>query len=194
MDRVIERADDGQLLGLVARAKDGDNEAVAHLLASYRPLLLSSVGRLKRYLEGDILGGEDLEQEATKITIELIQEYRPANAAHFGSYLKQKLRWRLINYVRRERSRRSRSAHLDDGLCETIVEELRTVASPEIANPRLRSAIKQLSPKQRSVIFKLYWQDRTAEEVAAELNVTKESVRALSKRAEARIRRVVSSP
>lgn len=187
--RRVDGHSDGEVSNLITRAKDGDKEAVESLLVRYRPLLLNNVRRLRRYIQGDVLSGDDLEQEATKIAIELFREYVPEAAGHFGSYLKQKLRWRLINYVRRERNRMRSSVTLDGDVCDNLVGELRAREGLEVSNPRLRAAMKHLSPKQRSVIFKMYWQERTAQEIASELNVTDESVRALRRRAEERIRK-----
>lgn len=192
MKESISDVEDGRLLDLVARAQSGDNGALSDLLDRYRPLLLGNVRKVGRYLEGNVLEREDLEQEATKIAAELIQEFDPQSTPHFGSFLKQKLRWRLINYLRRERSRMKRNVELDVDACDRLIQTLETKPSPEIANPRLRAAVKRLSPKQKSVLFKLYWQDRTADEVASEMGVTDVSVRALKRRAEERIRHVIA--
>ncbi len=189
MERDSYHSNDVEIRELIAKVKDGDREAIELLLTRYRPLLLDNVRRLKAHLKGDVLGREDLEQEAAKIAIELIQEFEPGAVDRFGSYLKQKLRWRLINYVRRERNKMRRSVELDDDLRDNLAEELRLKDSLEVSNPRLRAAMKQLSPKQRSIIFKLYWQDQTTREVATELSVTHESVRTLLRRAEEKIKK-----
>lgn len=178
-----------EVLDLVARAKDGDAQAMELLLGRYQPLLLDNTRKLKARLKGEVLEGHDLEQEAAKIAIELVREYEPGTASSFGSYLKQKLHWRLVNYVRRERKRRGRQTELDNSVADRLVAEMRTRTSLEVRDPRLRSAMKGLSPKQRSVLFKIYWEDRTTGETAEELNVTDTSVRALRRRAEEKIKR-----
>lgn len=177
-----------EVVDLVARARVGDASALELLLERYRPLLLDNVGKLEARLKGQVLEYQDLEQEAVKIAIELVREYKPGKA-NFGSYLKQKLHWRLVNYIRRERKRRGRQTELDSDLNDRLVAEMRTQTSFEVRNPRLRAAMRSLSPKQRSVLFKLYWEDSSTEETATDLDVTDKSVRSLRRRAEANIKR-----
>lgn len=180
--------DDGIVMELVMKAQNGDSAALEALLLRYRPLMLKHIRKMRRHLDDGVLERDDLQQEAARMAIELIHEY-VAQGGSFGSYLKQKLRWRLINYVRRERDRAGRQVELDNEVGDRLVAELEE-GDIGVANPRLRSALRQLSPKQRSVLFKLYWEEKTTRQVAEELRVTDESVRALKRRAEARIRKV----
>jgi RNA polymerase sigma factor (sigma-70 family) len=179
---------EGNTIDLVARAKTGDRLALEALLERYRPLLFDNISNLESRLKGSTLEGEDLGQEAVKIAIELVGEYEPGKVS-FGAYLKHKLHWRLVNYVRRERKKSGRLVILDEGIKDGLVEEMRAKASLEVRNPRLRAAMKDLSPRQRSVLFKLYWEEKTAAQTASDLNVAGKSVQSLRRRAERQIKK-----
>ena len=191
------------LTRLVAEARAGDERALDALLVQYKPLLISLVAPLRSWLVGS-LDGDDLQQQANLIFIELVKEFQTPSAGDFGSYLKDKLKWRLLNYLRRERRKTLRQAILGDDIVETLAEQPRPAigiaptsgarmglditTAVDINNPRLRAALRRLSPKQKSVIFRLYWQGKSVEEIAAELSVSKQSVTGLRRRAEDRIR------
>ncbi|MBI4317157.1 MAG: sigma-70 family RNA polymerase sigma factor [Chloroflexi bacterium] len=181
---------DGTTTQLLAEARGGDDGALGLLLVRYRPLLASIVRQMGGHSNG-ILDADDLRQEAAKAFVELVKEFDSPSPTDFGSYLRQKLKWRLTNYLRRERRKSGRQAPLGKEVLDTLVEEMKPAFDLDINNPRLRAALRSVSPKQRSIIFRLYWQDRSVQEVAAELNLSTQSVTALRRRAEKRIKKMV---
>jgi RNA polymerase sigma factor (sigma-70 family) len=57
----------------------------------------------------------------------------------------------------------------------------RRAAEPErtdatLVRPEVLEAMRQLDPRQRAIVFFTYWQDRTTNEIAAELDVTPRTV------------------
>ncbi len=42
--------------------------------------------------------------------------------------------------------------------------------------PEVRAAVRSLEPRQRAIVFFTFWQDRTAADIAAELNITTRTV------------------
>jgi RNA polymerase sigma factor (sigma-70 family) len=55
------------------------------------------------------------------------------------------------------------------------------MAAPELVEtshvrPEVLAAMGQLNPRQRAIVFFTYWQDRTSDEIAAELDITRRTV------------------
>ncbi len=173
-----------RVLELVRRAQRGSPEAMEQLLKLYTPLVLKETRRFRRADKMDLcLSAEDVRQEAALHLIRLVKEFNETSGVHFGSYLKQKLRWRLHNYLRRERRRVLATTGLDSPEVERLAGELDQVTEFDLDNPRLRAAFRQLSPRQRLVLAKMFWQDKTTREIATELGVTPQAVGALHRRA-----------
>jgi len=171
---------------VIARARNGDRAAMASLLTAYAPLLKAVVrSRLPiRNLPG--VEKEDLQQEAALGLIELILGNLPIHGA-LAPYLQQKLKWRLANYLRAERRRSGRLP---------IPQRLpgATKLSPVLAGPatlrgtRLRSLLRSLSPRQRTVLFQQHWQDLGTRQIARRLGISVQAVTALRRRAEESLR------
>lgn len=180
---------------LVLRAQRGDRRALQLLLERYRPLLGRAVGEVVR-LGGQAVGPvdrADLFQEGVRILIELIRAYDPGRGVGLSYYLQRNLRWRLYNFLRRERWRLGREVPLREGNADAVVDP---AAEPQAegVSPRLERALKKLSRKQRWVLFLTYWQDRSVEEVARILKVKPRAVWALRRRAEDRLRSILDAP
>ena len=178
------------VLALVRSARQGSQEAMEELLRRYMPLILKETRRFRHAENTDVcLSTEDVRQEAVLQLIQLVKEYSESSGACFGSYLKQKLRWRLHNYLRRERRRALTTIGLDCPEVEQLASELDHVVEFDLDNPRLRSAFRRLSPRQRLVLAKMFWQDKTVREIAAELRVTPQAIGALHRRALRQLRK-----
>src|SRR5579859_4701445 len=50
---------------------------------------------------GDVLGYDDLDQEAAVALVEAIRAYDPAQHAAFGPFAARRIRWRIVDYIRR---------------------------------------------------------------------------------------------
>ncbi len=179
---------------LVRLAQQGDRRALQLLLERYRPLLGRAVGEVGR-LAGRSAGPverADLFQEGVRILIELIRAYDPGRGVGLNYYLQRHLRWRLYNFLRRERWRLGREVPLAEGDADLVDP----AADPQAegVSPRLERALKKLSRKQRWVLFLTYWQDRSVEEIARILKVKPRAVWALRRRAEDRLRSVLDAP
>jgi len=157
-------------------------------VSDYQPLVASMVRHLARSSRRAGVDLEDLSQEANIALVELVREYAPDRGVPFGSYLKQKLKWRLVNFLARELNRRRRTTGVDESIVERLADSTEALPSTEVLNPRLRAALRQLSPKQRSVLFEVYWREKTTCEIARQLGITPQGVTALRRRAEAHIR------
>ncbi|MCL4370593.1 MAG: sigma-70 family RNA polymerase sigma factor [Chloroflexi bacterium] len=164
------------------------------VIERYRPLVLTLIKGLSRQSHLAGLEAEDLFQEANAALIELTRDYAPQRGVPLGNYLKQKLKWRLVNFLNRELRRKQRTLEIDESILEHLVQRTEALPSPDVLNPRLRAAFRRLSPKQRSVLYEIYWRDRSAQELAQQLGVSPQNVTALRRRAEAAIREEMTHP
>ena len=178
---------------LLCRAQQGDAGAMDALITKYQPLLASLARRFREHLNGHpAIDRDDLRQEGARQFVELAQEYAAERGVSFGVYLKNKLAWRMSNYLRAERRRTSQNRPLDGAPLDHLCEEFRTAVHAGIENPRLRSALRRLSPKQRGVISRIYWQEKTVAEIARADGISPQAVTALRRRAETSIREEIA--
>lgn len=171
---------------LAIAARSGDREALASLCARYRPLIGAVASRYRALPAG--VERADVEQEAAQALCELALTFDPARGIPLAAYLKAKLGWRVAHYLRQEQ-RRTGHLPLESIDVESIPESVANLPSPGIASHRVARALRRLSPRQRAVIAGIFWRERTAREMAIELQVSHQAVAALKRRAEAAIRR-----
>jgi len=182
-------------LELVRRAQDGSVDALERLARLYAPLIASEVGRCGRGAgrADSCLSAEDLRQEASVMLVQLVKEFSPGAGVAFGSYLKQKLRWRLHNYLRRGRARVVASTGIDSPEVMQLADQMEQVQGFDLKNPHLRAAFRQLSPRQRTVLIKMFWEDKRVHEVARELGITSQAASALQRRALKSLRKNIAA-
>jgi RNA polymerase sigma factor (sigma-70 family) len=166
----------------------GENLEV--LLNRYEPVLrqIAASFRFQVRTGGGALDEDDLRQEARIYLIDLLRDFRPELNGNLEAYLRTKLRWRISNYLRSERRRRRLMDPLDLETVPHPTEEMRPRLPTGMDNPRLEAALHRLSPRQRAVIARFYWQERTVREIAREMKVTTQAVTALRRRAEMALR------
>jgi RNA polymerase sigma factor (sigma-70 family) len=134
----------------------------------------------------------DVEQEATTQVCALIREYDASHGTSLPVYVGRLLKWRLVNYLRDE-ARRASHAPLEAARLEEIADETADMPEPCLVAPRLRRALRKLSPRQRAVIVGIYWRQRTARQVADELGLTKQAASGARRKAEEILRRELES-
>jgi DNA-directed RNA polymerase specialized sigma24 family protein len=175
---------------LIERAKGGDRGALAALVERFRPLLLSAAKQNRPFAPLPTVDDDDLRQQAALSLIELTLEYK-AELGPVGSYLKNKLGWRLANYVRAERRRSGFGKPVAQKTMAPRALEKKTPKvgllgrrRPGLRGVSLQSALRQLTPRQRAIIYKHHWEDKTSVDVARELGITHQSASAMRRRAE----------
>ena len=133
--------------------------------------------------DGDLR--KELLQEAWVVALELTPDFDDSKGISFTDYLRSRLRWRLRTYLREEwrRSHSSKSMLLENVRSGSGRFDPATVRGPD-----LRSAIRRLSPRQRSVIAARYVEDRRTTEIAASLEISRQSVTKLLRRAHESLR------
>lgn len=172
---------------LLLRARTGDAQALAELWDACTPVVEAS---LRRNQAGRAVA-DDLAQEAA---LHFLQHVRSStgDGAAFAESLGRLLRWRVHNFLRRERRRGAREHAVDLASLESTLAKRAAGASdagpPGIA---VRNALGRLTPRQRAVIAGLYFQDRTVAALAHENGVTPQAITALHRRALEVLRKVL---
>jgi RNA polymerase sigma factor (sigma-70 family) len=188
--------DDGEwwqrLKPLAAAARAGDSTAQAEVLTQLHPLIAGAFAQAMKHRLPAGVEPADVEQEATTQVCALIREYDASHGTSLPVYVGRLLKWRLVNYLRDE-ARRASHAPLEAARLEEIADETSDMPEPCLVAPRLRRALRKLSPRQRAVIVGIYWRQRTARQVADELGLTKQAASGARRRAEDILRRELES-
>jgi len=101
-------------LGLLRRARGGDDEALNHLYERYLPLLRCwARGRLPGWAR-DLLSTEDLVQETLVRTFTQIRDFEPRRERGLHLYLREALRNRVREELRRVRRGPGEAVELDE--------------------------------------------------------------------------------
>lgn len=183
-----------RVLELVRQAQRAAPGAMDQLIKMYTPLILREVDRHRGAgLVNPCLSSEDLRQEASLMLIELVKEFKLGHGVPFGSYLKHKIRWRLHNYRRRQQNQVLTNSDLDSSEGDQLATEPEPLHTFSLDHPLLRSAFRQLSPRQRMVLIKTFWEDKSFGQTAIDLGVTPQAVGALQRRALRRLRQQLSA-
>jgi RNA polymerase sigma factor (sigma-70 family) len=177
---------------LDAAARAGDSTAQSDVLARLHPLIAGAIAQALRHRLPAGVEPADVEQEAAAQACALIRDYDPRRGASLPVYVGRLLKWRLANYLRAE-ARRAAHAPLEAARLDEIADEAADTPEPCLEAPHLRRALRRLSPRQRAVIAGIYWRERTARQVAAELGVTSQAVNAARRKAEDILRRELST-
>jgi RNA polymerase sigma factor (sigma-70 family) len=163
------------LADLVRRARLGDEGATVAMIEHFESVVRPYA------LRGD---ADEIRQEAASCLVEeltTIPDEPNAKGLDLEDFLRARLNSRLTQYLRAERRRRAGQVSLSQAALERLAD--RTPTDLSTPSPRLRSALRQLSPAQRSVLYRLYWQEKKAIDIAREDGTTREAVQAIRRRA-----------
>lgn len=179
---------------LVVAAGDGDESALTQLWDACSPIIDDV---LRYYRRGGNPDLDDVVQEAAVIFLNTVRT-SPSRSSwlptvsitdQFANALTRSLRWRLYNYLRRERRRRGRVVQADEQSLELALARAASGVAPKgVAGRQLSRAIERLSPRQRAVVTGLYDRELDVAELARELEVSPQAVTALHRRALAKLR------
>jgi RNA polymerase sigma-70 factor (ECF subfamily) len=172
---------------------DTERQSLDALLAQYEPVLLQIVASFRAQVRAGIADEDDLRQEARMQTYCLLRDFRPELNGNMEAYLRVKLRWRVANYLRAERRRRRLLVPLEEETLNHPTEEPAPTVWAGLDHPHLERALRGLSPRQRAVIARFYWQEQTVRQIAGALGVSPQAVTALRRRAEAALRETLRS-
>lgn len=172
------RTDVGDDAALAARARAGDGEALAELLARHAPTVRRWVARLVAQADVD-----DLVQDVWAIAIERGRQYR--RGAAWRTWLLSIALNRCRSHQRRARLRRRWLAWA------TVQPPMRVAPS---ADPRLDAALAELRQADREVLVLRYYEDLSIAELAEALGIAAGAVEVRLSRARARLKRILETP
>ncbi len=178
-----------ELLVTVQAAKQGNTTAQMLLMDRLRLPMERQIRRLRRSFRPS--EAEDARQEVQRLFLELLYEYDYTRNGNFEAYMCTMLKWRVHNFGRTSRRTAPPDPAHNQSLSNEItayLAEQRLRAGTPTAEPaihvELDQALQMLTPKQKSVLYAIYWQDRRVVDIAARMGVSPQAVRAIRQRAE----------
>jgi RNA polymerase sigma factor (sigma-70 family) len=132
-----------------------------------------------------LVGPDDAPDIVTDAVLDAFAAPNWRNVEHRRAYLFRSV-LNHANSFHRSTSRRRRRDHL------AVVRAPSTAFDPE-PSVDAQHALRTLSPQQRAVIYLSYWEDQTASDIAALLDISEGSVRKQLARARVQLRRVMAS-
>ena len=167
-------------LGLVEKAKEGDQAAYAELMERYRESVYFML--LKMIKNSD--DAEDLTIEAFGKAFNRLEQYSPSYA--FSTWLFKIASNNCIDFIRKKRVYLTSMDHSysnSDGDSVRIDVESNTLDPEEeiIKNQKvkmMRLVVSKLKPRYRELIEKRYFQELSYEEIAQEMDLPLGTVKA----------------
>lgn len=152
---------------LLARARDGDREALDRLFARQIPILRRwAAGRLPRWAR-DVADTSDLVQESVFETFRRIESFEPRGEGALQAYLRQALVNRLRNQLRRVVTRPPQT-ELESGIPDEAASPLEQAIGRQTLE-RYEAALDRLSPDDRDAIVSRIEFGMSYSEIAAAL-------------------------
>jgi len=153
---------------LVRRARDGDRHALEILFRRYVPVLHRwASGRLPRWARG-VVDTEDLIQETLVKTLANIDAFEPRHDGALQAYLRQALRNRIVDEVRRA-DRRPPTGTISDRHPDAGASPLEETIGLEAAE-RYERALARLGERDREAIVARIELGRGYDEIARALD------------------------
>lgn len=167
---------DYEISELVARAKEGDQEASEELIRRLQPLLISSIRRnYNNYREY-----EDLMQDGNLMILQSVNDYDPDRGVHFLGFIQSRIKFMYLN-KHKERTHdslnKSRNGKDEDqDLLLSNEPEAMDILIQKGTSESLREALGKLTERQRQVIVYFYLQDMKLDEIAGLLGISYRTV------------------
>jgi RNA polymerase sigma factor (sigma-70 family) len=191
--KVVTQTPGESSLGLISRAREGDDAALEALLARYRPRLRTwAHGRLPAWARG-LADTDDLVQDTLVKTVRNLSGFVAENPAGFHHYLRVAVSNAIRDEVRKAR-RRPDIAELDPSLPSDAPTPLDfAVGRRRLA--RYESALEQLSVDERDAVVARLEFGFTHRELAAALGKhTPDAARKLCAKAMHRLLQLMQDP
>ncbi len=160
---------------VLQEARKGKKKAQAHILESFRPLVLASI---KKYYYGS-RDFEDLVQEGYLTILEAIRDYDPARQVYFRGFLKSRLAYCYLN-MNKEPEPVSLNQEAFPGLefIDLLVSDedlLERIVDLE-GDQELYRAYEGLSKREKQVVSQFYFLDRNMYEISQDLGIAYRTV------------------
>jgi RNA polymerase sigma-70 factor (ECF subfamily) len=173
---------DGELARRVAAAGDGAAEAESELCRRLAPRVrLYGLRHLR-----DAAAADDLVQEVLVLTLQRLRARRVREPDRLASFVFGACRL-VVRNMRRGRRRR-------EGLLDRFAPAFPRQAEPDtlaLDEGRLRECLSRLAERERTVLVLTFYAEQPSAEIAAQLGLSAENVRAVRHRAFGRLRQCV---
>lgn len=165
-------------IAMIIRILDGDEHLYGHLIDRYKEGLYRHCFKFVH----DEDRAEDIAQEAFIKAYIQLETFNPNY--RFSTWL-----YKIATNIALQEIRKKRPVPLSDDmqLISTLAETDQTAKDDE-----LHEAVNRLSDKYRAVISKHYWEGKSYEQIAEEMNSTTGSVKGWMSRAKQELRRMLS--
>lgn len=171
---------------LIERAKAYDPEALTELYRRYA----NAIFRYVYYRVGDQPTAEDMVGDIFVRALEGLPAYQDIGSP-FGAWLYRIAQARVVDYYRRQNTRRATS--LDEGLAASEKTDPDRLISAQDDVRRAWQAVSRLTDEQQQVISLRFIAGHSTAEVARLLGKTEGAVKALQHRALASLRRLLET-
>ena len=130
----------------------------------------------------------DLAQQVTMTTLERVRRGELRDPARLGSFVLGMCRMVVLDLRRTDRRRERLLATYPDD-----VPSADPAIAPRVDHARVERCLRGLPERERSVLVLTFYDDRAAQDVAAELGITEGNVRVIRHRGLQRLRSCVES-
>lgn len=185
---------DAAIVDLIRRARAGDREALGELLDAHRGYLRGVADKLLNPRVAPRIDASDVVQQTCLSIHKRIAEFDGDDAAQFVAWLRQVHERNIHNAVRDQLHTQKRAAARDEPLVDRDVQAARQTSPSRRAirgeeAVRLSNALANLPDDEQQALRLRYLEGRTLAEVCDEMELTKDALVWLMKRAMANVRK-----
>lgn len=139
---------------------------------------------------------EDMIQEGYLIFLEAEKSFDKARGVPFNAYLAQRLRFHFLEQARKRKPAISLQTRVgtENSTLELFIPAKENTEEEAIENQveeQIKKALSQLSEQQRTIIQEIFFHNKKLPQIAAELNVSYETVKTHKKRAMKKLRALI---
>ena len=190
---------DAVIVDLIRRARAGDREALGKLLDAHRGYLRDAAERLLNPRIAARIDASDVVQQTCLSIHKRIAEFEGDDAAQFVAWLRQVHERNIQNVVRDQLHTQKRAAGRDEPLADRDVQGLRQSSPSRRAMRgedavRLSRALAHLLADEQQALRLRYLEGRTLTEVCETMDLTKDALVWLMKRAMKHMRGRLDEP
>ncbi len=198
----INSADERSFAELVAAARQGDSQALSHLIQACRGYLLLVANQDLDHNLRSKLGASDIVQQTMLAACQNFRQFRGQSEDELTGWLRQILRNDLLNARRHFQQTQQRDAkrehRLDDSqlIQPPLTDPQHTPGTHALVNEQehlLAQAMLQLPPNYQQVIRLRNWDELAFEAIGQQLGISAEAARKIWSRAIAQLAEILEA-
>lgn len=161
-----------EIISLITRSRDGDENAFSDLTSQYRPLIESMSHRFLKKSDDEAFSMDDVMQEATLAFYSAVCTYDMNSQVTFGLYAKICIRNRLVSMQRAFYAKKKKRKPREKTVSQDPVNRLLDKENTEQLEKMIGAVLSKLEMR----VFRVYVQKKTYAEMADELGISVKSV------------------